>query len=155
MRTCLLFLFLLLSHTEEKIVGKIVGVTDGDTVILLTQNKTQIKVRLDAIDCPESKQAFGYRAKQFTSDFCFGKEATLISHGRDRYGRTLGLIIVGKDTLNYELIKAGYAWHYKQYNKEKRLSDMELFARSKKIGIWVDKDPVAPWTFRRKKNNNQ
>lgn len=133
---------------EEIIKGKIVGITDSDTVILLTPDKTQIKVRLDAIDCPESRQAFGQRAKQFTSNFCFGKQATLISHGKNRYGRTLGLIIIGKDTLNYELIKAGYAWHYKQYNKEKRLSEMEFQARSQKHGLWVDKEPRAPWIFR-------
>jgi len=150
MKNLLLFLLLLLSPGDEKIVGKIIGVTDGDTVVLLTPDKTQIKVRLDAIDCPESHQAFGQRAKKFTSDFCFGKEAVLISHGKDRYGRTLGLIIIGKDTLNYELLKAGYAWHYKQYNKEKRLSEMELQARSKKLGLWVDKEPIEPWMFRRK-----
>jgi len=49
------------------------------------------------------------------------------------------------------LLKAGYAWHYKQYNKEKRLSEMELQARSKRFGLWADKDPVAPWEFRKKK----
>lgn len=151
MKIFLLFFLLLLSPGDEKIVGKIIGVTDGDTVVLLTPEKTQIKVRLDAIDCPESHQAFGQRAKQFTSDFCFGKEAVLISHGKDRYGRTLGLIIIGKDTLNYELLNAGYAWHYKQYNKEKRLSEMELQARSKKLGLWVDKEPIAPWEFRKKR----
>lgn len=151
MKIFLLFFLLLLSPGDEKIVGKIIGVTDGDTVVILTPEKTQIKVRLDAIDCPESHQAFGQRAKQFTSDFCFGKEAVLISHGKDRYGRTLGLIIIGKDTLNYELLNAGYAWHYKQYNKEKRLSEMELQARSKKLGLWVDKEPIAPWEFRKKR----
>jgi len=149
MKIFLLFFLLLLSPGDERILGKIIGVTDGDTVVLLTQEKTQIKVRLDAIDCPESRQAFGQRAKQFTSDFCFGKEAVLISHGKDRYGRTLGLIIIGKYTLNYELLKAGYAWHYKRYNKEKRLSEMELQARSKRIGLWVDKEPIAPWEFKR------
>lgn len=136
---------------DEIIKGKIIGVTDGDTVVMLTESNTQIKIRLDGIDCPESKQAFGQRAKQFTSDFCFGKKVTLISHGKDRYGRTLGLVVVGKDTLNYEILKAGYGWHYKQYNKEKRLSEMELQARSNKLGLWIDKDPMAPWMFRRKK----
>lgn len=149
MKSLLFFLLLLLSPVNDIITGKIVGVSDGDTVILLTEDKTQIKVRLDGIDCPESHQAFGQRAKQYTSDFCFGKYATLISHGKDRYGRTLGLIVIGQDTLNYELLKAGYAWHYKQYNSEERLSEMELQAKSKKLGLWVDPEPIAPWIFRR------
>jgi len=149
MKSLLFFLFLLISPVNDIITGKIVGVSDGDTVILLTEDKTQIKVRLDGIDCPESHQAFGQRAKQFTSDFCFGKQAILISHGKDRYGRSLGLIVIGQDTLNYELLKAGYAWHYKQYNKEPRLSEMELQAKNSKLGLWVDPEPIAPWIFRR------
>lgn len=149
MKSLLFFLFLLISPVNDIITGKIVGVSDGDTVILLTEGKTQIKVRLDGIDCPESHQAFGQRAKQYTSDFCFGKQAILISHSKDRYGRTLGLIVIGQDTLNYELLKAGYAWHYKQYNKEQRLSEMELQARDNKLGLWVDPEPIAPWEFRR------
>jgi micrococcal nuclease len=57
--------------------GKIVGVTDGDTVKLLTADFTEIKVRLEGIDCPEKNQAFGQKAKQFTSDLCFGKQVEL------------------------------------------------------------------------------
>lgn len=51
--------------------GKVVGISDGDTITVLTDQKRQIKVRLYGVDCPETKQAYGTRARQFTSDKVF------------------------------------------------------------------------------------
>ena len=45
---------------------------DGDTIVVL-EGKEQHKIRLHGIDCPERKQPFGTKSKQFTSDMCFGK----------------------------------------------------------------------------------
>ncbi|MDP3386064.1 MAG: thermonuclease family protein [Eubacteriales bacterium] len=150
MKILIFIVFLLIPHyAEEQLNGKVIGVSDGDTIVFLDQGNKQIKVRLDGIDCPESKQPFGQKAKQFTVDFCFGKQVAIISNGIDRYGRVLGIVVVNNDTLNYELIKAGFAWHYKQYNKEPRLSDMEKIAREKRIGLWKDESPIPPWEWRR------
>jgi micrococcal nuclease len=134
--------------------GKIVGVTDGDTVKLLTADFTEIKVRLEGIDCPEKNQAFGQKAKQFTSDLCFGKQVTLQKSGEDKYGRTLGYILLpdGKN-LNKEILRAGYAWHYKKYNQSKELADLEEEAKSAKRGLWYDPNPLAPWDFRKMERN--
>ena len=130
--------------------GKIVGVTDGDTVKLLTADLTEIKVRLEGIDCPEKNQAFGQKAKQYASDLCFGKQVKLQKTGEDRYGRTLGYIILpdGRN-LNKEMLKAGYAWHYKKYNQSKELADLEEEATKAKRGLWADPNPMAPWDFRK------
>jgi endonuclease YncB( thermonuclease family) len=54
--------------------AKVIGVTDGYTIVVLTEDKQQIKVRLEGIDCPESNQDFGNKAKQATADLCFQKE---------------------------------------------------------------------------------
>ena len=51
-------------------VANVIGVKDGDTVEVL-YNEVPIVIRLEHIDCPEKKQAFGAKAKQFTSDFIF------------------------------------------------------------------------------------
>jgi micrococcal nuclease len=134
--------------------GKIVGVTDGDTVKLLTADFTEIKVRLEGIDCPEKNQAFGQKAKQYASDLCFDKQVTLQKTGEDKYGRTLGYIILpdGRN-LNKEMLKGGYAWHYKKYNQSKEFADLEEQARIAKKGLWSDPHAMAPWEFRKMKKN--
>lgn len=68
--------------------GQVVGVTDGDTISVMHNGRAE-KVRLHGIDCPEKGQAFGQRAKQFTSALVFGKEVTVTVHDSDKYGRTI------------------------------------------------------------------
>ena len=80
--------------SAEPIVGKIVGVADGDTLTVLDALKHQHKIRLSGIDAPESGQAFGNRSKQALSDCAFGKQATVEGDKTDRYGRTVGRVVV-------------------------------------------------------------
>lgn len=144
----LLFIFLISTTTVFK--GKVVKITDGDTIVVLTEQKEQIKIRLEGIDCPESNQDFGNRAKQAVSDLCFGKEVTVIKSGEDHYKRTLGFVFVGDVNVNKELLKHGLAWHYIKYNKDEDLAKLEQEARKQKIGLWSQPNPVTPWNYRRK-----
>lgn len=132
--------------------GKVVGIKDGDTFEILYDSITE-RVRLAEIDCPEKSQAFGKNARQYASDLCFGKTVTVTSDGkRDRYGRVVGTITTTDGTnVNEELVKAGLAWHYKHYSKSKTLDAIEEQARKQKIGLWADKDPVAPWDWRKER----
>ena len=132
---------------------KVVGVKDGDTIVLL-KNGEEVTVRLYGVDTPEKSQAFGQKAKQFTSDMVFGKQVQLIVKNKDRYGRTVGTIILqdGRN-LNEELIKNGFAWHYKAYSKDLNLANAEADARRFKRGLWQDPNPVAPWDYRKDKRS--
>ncbi|HBJ35564.1 MAG TPA: nuclease, partial [Planctomycetaceae bacterium] len=131
----------------EEFQGKVVSVADGDTVTVLV-NKEQVRVRLEGIDAPESNQSFGARAKQALSGLVFGKTVTIKKTGTDRFGRTLGVIMVGDLDANAKMIEDGWAWHYKQYNQENRLAQLEDAARQAKRGLWADPSPLAPWEFR-------
>jgi micrococcal nuclease len=92
--------------------GKVVSVTDGDTIKVL-KDGIQVKIRLAAIDCPEKKQPYGQKAKQFTADMVAGKIVKIWDTDVDRYGRIVGFVFVGDKNLNKELLSAGLAWHYK------------------------------------------
>ncbi|WP_242927415.1 thermonuclease family protein [Pontibacter vulgaris] len=130
---------------------KVIAVKDGDTIDLLRNGQT-IKVRLFGVDCPEKAQAFGQKAKQFTSDLIFGKNVQLIAHNTDRYGRTVGTIILPDGrSLNEELVREGYAWHYKAYSNDTKLANLEADARRFKRGLWQDVNPTPPWEFRKEK----
>jgi endonuclease YncB( thermonuclease family) len=89
---------------QQTITGKVVAIADGDTLTVLDASNKQHKIRLDGIDAPESSQDFGSRAKQSLSDLVFGKTVTIISSKKDRYGRTLGKVMIEKRDVNLEQI---------------------------------------------------
>ncbi|NGZ03191.1 MAG: nuclease [Nitrospira sp. WS238] len=129
--------------------GEVVGVTDGDTIKVLHEGKAE-RIRLSGIDCPEKKQPFGSRAKQFTSEHAFGKTVTVQPTGRAHRGRTIAEVILPNGrSLNQELLKAGLAWWFRSYSKDMRLGTLEQEARLAKHGLWADPHPVPPWEFRR------
>jgi len=139
----------------QVIQGKVVGVTDGDTFTLLVQDSTLVKVRLANIDCPEKKQPFSNNAKQFTSDAVFGKVISLKKLSSDRYRRIIAVVYYGDSiNLNQQLVKNGLAWDYVKYSKDTLLMEYQKNARIMKLGLWRDKNPIAPWNWRDKKKEN-
>lgn len=151
MRTCILFLLFLFTPVTETFYGKVISITDGDTIVVLTDDKHQVKIRLEGIDCPEGKQDYGNKAKQYTASLCFDQEVRVEKSGTDRYGRTLAWVYVGNVCVNKALLKAGMAWHYKKFNQDPELSKLEATARSQKIGLWSQTSPIPPWEFRKRK----
>lgn len=107
------------------------------------------KVRLYGIDAPEKAQPFGQRSKQYAASLVFGRQVGLERSGTDRYGRTVGLVVVNGRSLNEEMLRAGLAWHYTAYSRDARLAWIERQARQKRRGLWADPRPVPPWAFRR------
>jgi len=135
----------------KEIAGKVVGVSDGDTLTVLDASKTQYKIRLQGIDAPEKAQAFGEKSKQALSGMVFGKTVKIESKGTDRYSRTLGEVFVGTNWINRAMVEQGWAWHYVQYSKSAELAKAEQEAKRKGLGLWRDKEPLPPWTFRKNK----
>jgi endonuclease YncB( thermonuclease family) len=141
---------MLADDPPKPFTGKVVKVTDGDTVHVLLDRETH-KIRLLHIDAPESKQAFGTKAKQALSERVFGKEVKVVWKSRDRYKRILGDIYLGDRWINLEMVQDGMAWHYKQFSKDEKMAQAEDEARKAKKGLWADPNPIPPWEFRKKK----
>jgi micrococcal nuclease len=136
--------------------GDVVAISDGDTFTLLTSDQKQIKVRLHGIDCPESGQDFGSKAKIFLSSLIFSKKILIDDKGQDRYGRTIGVVYLDGLNINEEMLKNGMAWHYKKYDKNPEWSELENSARLDKKGLWIQEGALPPWEWRsnRKKVSN-
>lgn len=147
------FLVLLLSSSgwTKDFTSEVVGVLDGDTIEVL-HNQLPERIRLNGIDCPEKGQAYGQKAKQAASALAFGKEATIQTHGHDKYRRTIGDVILPDGmNLNQELVKQGWCWWYRKYApRDTVLEALESEAREAKRGIWADPHPVPPWEWRKK-----
>lgn len=150
MRPLLLLFALCLSAWADALIGTVVKVIDGDTFTLLV-DKTQHKVRMDAIDAPESKQPFGEASRKSLANLIAGKKVTVKWQKRDRYQRILGRVILDGDEINILQISFGMAWHYAEFNKEARFINAHNTAKARKIGLWADPNPVPPWTFRKEK----
>jgi endonuclease YncB( thermonuclease family) len=149
-------------NQRVEIKGRVVGVHDGDTCTVLDANKTQYKIRFDGIDAPELKQDFGQRAKQNLSDLIFGKDVVVISNKMDKYGRTVGKVIINGTDANLHQIKSGYAWHYKKYQDEQTPEDRiayaqaETEARAAVRGMWVQiSNIIPPWEYRTLQKESQ
>lgn len=136
--------------------GKVISVKDGDTFEVLYDGESE-RVRLAEIDCPEKAQPYGNTAKRYASDLCYGEIVTVKSGGkRDRYGRVVGTVITQDGVnVNEQLIKAGLAWHYKDYSNNEMLGILEEYARKEKVGLWSDKNPTAPWQYRKNKRKKR
>lgn len=134
-----------------EISGPVTRVLDGDTIEVKSSPSLVERVRLQNIDAPEKKQAFGNWSKQYLTDMVGGQHVTITYVDRDRYGRILGKVS-SKDIadVNKAMVANGAAWVYVQYNTDPSLPGIERAARNQRLGIWADKDPVPPWEWRRK-----
>ena len=106
----------------EVLSGRVAKIADGDTLTVLDKSNRQHKIRLVGIDAPERGQPFGTVSRQNLADLVFGKTVAVEWHKQDRYQRVLGKVLLDGQDVNLKQIKAGLAWHYKQYDKDLRLA---------------------------------
>jgi endonuclease YncB( thermonuclease family) len=132
--------------------GRVVRVLDGDTIEVLHNHHAE-RIRLNGIDCPEKGQPYGTRAKQAASALLFGKQVTLRTYGKDKYGRTLADVLLpdGRN-VNHALVWDGWCWWYRKYEpSDTKLEMLEAVARAERRGLWADPKPVPPWEWRKRK----
>jgi micrococcal nuclease len=135
------------------ITAEVVGIQDGDTIelkLIFTGAKAgrragmPLRIRFLHINSPERGMDFYKVAKQFTAQKCFRKTVRILHEGKfDKYGRLLGEVILpdGKN-LNKELVKQGYAVHFKKYSSSVEYANLENVAKKQKLGIWGLNDGV-------------
>ena len=140
-------------------VAKVDHVVDGDSVVVIAGND-KISVRIEGVDAPEPKQAFGAKAKEVLSKALpSGTEVVIEVHGKDKYDRMLATVHNRKfslDSISLLLINHGYAWHFAKYNDSKELANAQKISRSKRRGLWSNTvKPMAPWDYRTKHDRGE
>jgi endonuclease YncB( thermonuclease family) len=155
----LLFLAHISVVAAATLPGRVVRITDGDTIVILAEGNIQHKIRLQGIDAPERGQAYGTKSKQHLSDLVAGRFVTVEYEKRDRYGRIVGKVLVADKDACLAQIAAGYAWHYKKYHDEQTPTDRKRYAKAEEEarqtgrGLWNDPNPVSPWDWRGGRRN--
>lgn len=144
-----------LPATAATYTGRVIAISDGDTLTVLDADRQQHKIRLEGIDAPEKRQPWGQRARQSLGELVFDRMVEIQVGKTDRYGRTIGRVFVDGRDVSLEQVRRGLAWHYKAYAREQTpqarvdYAQAEREARSRRLGLWGDDGPVAPWDFRK------
>ena len=149
---------------QNELRGRVVAVTDGDTIKVLDANNKSHKVRLIGIDAPEKSQPFGTASRKNLEAMVAGQQVLVRSAKHDKYGRILGSVWAQpRDCprcdklryINYAQILAGMAWWYRYYADDQSVEDRSQFesaereAIASRRGLWADPKPVPPWVWRR------
>lgn len=138
--------------SQDYLQGKVVKVIDGDTITLLDEAKKTHRIRLFAIDAPESNQAFGKKSRDFLASMIASKHIKAIKKDKDKYGRIIAKIELNNEDINKKMVENGYAWAYTYYSDIYKKYEEQ--ARSQKLGLWVDKNPIEPYKWRKMNDKN-
>lgn len=160
MKKLILIIFLFFGITFnaqalEKVEVKLSKCVDGDTARFILNNE-EIKVRFLAIDTPETnhptkgEEPYGKEAKKYTCESLTNAKKIELefddnSEKKDKYDRYLAWIWVDNYLLQDNLVKEGLAevaYLYDDYKYNSLLQDHEAMAKSNKVGIWSDYNPL-------------
>lgn len=143
------------TNTVQLVIeGKVIKVHDGDTVTVLDKDNKKFSIRLQGIDAPELKQAYGSPSQENLSRMVLDKQVMIVWTKVDKYRRTVGTIMLDGRDINIEQVKAGLAWHFKKYADEQDPQDRVTYAkaeesaRAAKLGLWQAPDPTPPGEYR-------
>ena len=136
----------------------VVAISDGDTLTARCGTPgayQQVKVRVAAIDAPESRQAFGQKSRQNLARLCFKQRAALQTVDEDSYGRTVANVRCGGTDVATAQVRAGLAWVYTPYaSAHPHLAPLQRQARSNSTGLWSQPRPLAPWDYRHRRSRH-
>lgn len=145
-------------HPIEHIAGRVISVSDGDTLTLRDAAGRRHRVRLATIDAPEREQAFASQSRQHLARLALNRDVQLRVLNRDNYDRLVAVVEVDGRDVNLMQITAGMAWHYRAHQRQQSAQERhayaqaELKARRAGLGLWGQNQPVAPWDFRRQRS---
>ena len=148
------------SALQTNLEAKVMQVKDGDTIVVSPLDGGNfITCRLYGIDTPEtakrgkSGQPYGMEATKELKSLILAETIEVTTTGAKTYNREVCLIEKDDVDINLEMVKRGYAWAYREYLKRPHASEYieaENEARSEKLGLWKDNNPIPPWEFRKR-----
>lgn len=137
--------------------GRVVGVSDGDTLTVIDREYREHKIRLIGIDAPEAGQDFGQASRKNLAGMVFGREVLVLKMATDKYDRALAKVIVDETDVNSQQVRDGMAWFYRAFERDippperQLLDNLERDARAERRGLWQYRNPTPPWEFRERK----
>ena len=137
--------------TAEVWSGWVSWVMDGDTVLVVRPGqKEPVKLRLDAVDAPETCQPGGPAAREAMIALALRKPVQVQSLGHDSYGRDIGRLSVDGLDVGAEMVRSGMAWAYRFRTGRGPYAALQRQAQKEKRGVFAGRDePMSPALFRK------
>lgn len=140
---------MLLGASAQALEGRVVRVTDGDTLWLrISEGRRPLRVRLQGIDAPELCQAGGLKARQVLEGLVLGRRVQVRGGPVDRYGRQLVQVRVGAQDVAEALVRQGWAWSDDFHGRLGPYADEEREARAQRRGLFAEAGAIPPRAFR-------
>ena len=138
----------------DTFTGTVTKVHDGDSIHITPADEKRVVIRLAGIDAPELKQPHGIASRDTLRSLILNRPAQAKCHKTDRYRRQVCVVYFNGEDINLQMVKAGMAWHYKDYQNEqsrkqqRQYSRAERNARKHQYGLWRG-ESIEPWVFRK------
>jgi endonuclease YncB( thermonuclease family) len=147
--------YVALPKLPNRLSARVISITDGDTIVVADSAGSLESVRLAGIDAPEHGQSFGSQSTQTLASLVSGKNVILDCENERSYGRLICKVqLANGEDVCLDQVKAGMAWHYKQFQDEQSVTDRDSYAAAEcaamksKIGLWSEPHTVQPQDFR-------
>jgi endonuclease YncB( thermonuclease family) len=141
-------------HPPFRAGGAVTRVIDGDSFVLDSDERGEFRVRLHAVDAPESTQAHAAESRRMLEELLRGRGVEVECYKTDRRGREICRVYAGSVDVGRALVGRGAAWHYDRYADEQTLDERrelartEARARRERLGLWAAADAMPPWECR-------
>jgi endonuclease YncB( thermonuclease family) len=159
--------FLCFTARAEELTGQIVAVHSGDSFSLQDGSGKRHVVRLIAVSAPRTSQPYHTNSLKNLTELALNKSARVVWTRRNDLGQIVAKAFISEPTcsnncaldrdLGLTQLEAGMAWWFKEERKEQTLHDQgyyeyaEFDAKQRRIGLWFDNKPIAPWQWRTSK----
>jgi len=105
-------------------------------------------IYLAEIAAPEKNQPYGEISRQKLGAKLLGRIVRVTYFEKDRFNNIVGTVNLDDRWINEEVLAEGCAWHDKRYSDDDELDTAEQQARTRRLGLWADAQPVPPWKWR-------
>lgn len=134
----------------DRLRGQVQRVADGDSFTLIDSVGRQVEVRMHGIDAPERNQPHANVARSTLQRLLEGQAVEIEVLDEDNYGRQVGVVYRAGENINLTMVEAGHAWWYEYYASDNQaLAEAQRAAVQRRLGLWAEPNPVAPWDWRR------